>query len=177
LTPRIFLITGLMASGKTTVAQALAARFERSVHLKGDAFRRFIVNGQAPLSLDLSEEGERQLLLRYEIAAEAARRYLKAGFTVVYQDIILGRTLETVVSRFAGLPLTVIVLAPDAQTIAHREANRGKSGYKNTAEIARFDKVLREETPKVGHWIDSSSLTVRETVDRIVLAAESGASS
>jgi chloramphenicol 3-O-phosphotransferase len=166
-----------MASGKSTVAQALAARFERSVHLKGDAFRRFIVNGQAPLSFELSEEGERQLLLRYEIAAEAAKRYFEAGFTVVYQDIILGPTLETVVSRFEGLPLTVVVLAPDSETIAHREANRGKSGYKNTAEIARFDKVLREETPKLGTWIDSSSLTVRETVDKVVLAAELGASS
>lgn len=160
-----------MASGKSTVAAALANRFPRSVHLKGDAFRRFIVNGQAPLSLDLSEEGERQLILRYEIAAEAARRYLEAGFTVVYQDIILGKPLETVVSKFDGLPLTVIVLAPDAGTIAHREANRGKSGYKNTAEIARFDKVLREETPQIGTWIDSSAMTLRETVDQVVAAA------
>jgi predicted kinase len=165
-----------MASGKSTVAAALANRFPRSVHLKGDAFRRFIVNGQAPLSLDLSEEGERQLLLRYEIAADAARRYLEAGFTVVYQDIILGAALETVVARFEGLPLTVIVLAPDAGTIAHREANRGKSGYKNTAEIARFDKVLREDTPKLGTWVDSSSLTLRETVDQVIAAAESGES-
>ena len=160
-----------MASGKSTVAAALANRFPRSVHLKGDAFRRFIVNGQAPLSLDLSEEGERQLMLRYEIAAEAAKRYLEEGFTVVYQDIILGKTLETVAAKFEGLPLTVIVLAPDAATVAHREQNRGKSGYKNTAEIARFDKILREDTPKIGTWIDSSALTLRETVDQVVAAA------
>ncbi len=161
-----------MASGKSTVAASLATRFPRSVHLKGDAFRRFIVNGQAPLSVDLSEEGERQLTLRYEIAAEAARRYFEAGFTVVYQDIILGKSLEAVAAKFEGLPLSVIVLAPDVETIARREANRNKSGYRNAAEIARFDKVLREETPQIGTWIDSSALSLRETVDKILETAD-----
>ena len=48
MSARIFLITGLMASGKSTVAQVLAERLPRSVHLRGDAFRRMIVNGQSP---------------------------------------------------------------------------------------------------------------------------------
>lgn len=49
-TPSIIVITGVMASGKSTVAQALAERLPNSVHLRGDVFRRMIVNGEAKIS-------------------------------------------------------------------------------------------------------------------------------
>jgi dephospho-CoA kinase len=39
----IVLITGIQADGKSTVAQMLAERLPRSVHLRGDLFRRAIV--------------------------------------------------------------------------------------------------------------------------------------
>lgn len=35
----IYVISGLMASGKSTVAELLARRLARSVHLRGDVFR------------------------------------------------------------------------------------------------------------------------------------------
>jgi uridine kinase len=38
----IVLVTGPQAAGKTTVSTLLARRFERGVHLDGDAFRRFM---------------------------------------------------------------------------------------------------------------------------------------
>ena len=44
--PPVYLITGMMASGKSTVAQALAERLPRSVHVRGDLFRRMIVSGR-----------------------------------------------------------------------------------------------------------------------------------
>jgi len=172
LSAPIYLITGVMASGKSTVADGLAQRFPQSVHLKGDIFRRMIVRGQAAMSLELSPEAEKQLQLRYDIAADAAKRYADAGFTVVYQDIILGKTLEAVVAKFDGYDLKVFVLAPDADAVSYRELNRGKSGYRNRAEIDAFDKILREETPRIGTWIDSSKLTARETVDAILAASD-----
>jgi chloramphenicol 3-O-phosphotransferase len=46
----IVLITGIQAAGKSTVAQALAERLPRSVHLRGDLFRRLIVNGRADMT-------------------------------------------------------------------------------------------------------------------------------
>jgi adenylylsulfate kinase-like enzyme len=45
--PPIYLVTGIMASGKSTIAQALAERLPRSAHVRGDTFRRFIVRGRA----------------------------------------------------------------------------------------------------------------------------------
>ena len=67
------LITGIQAAGKASVAQAVAERLDRSVHLRGDAFRRMIVNGRASMGpADPPDEAVRQLRLRYRLAAQAA---------------------------------------------------------------------------------------------------------
>jgi len=165
--PAIILITGLMAAGKSTIAQALAERLPQSVHLRGDLFRRLIVNGQISMGFTLNEEAIAQLTLRYTIATTVAPLYLQAGFTVVYQDIILGETLTEVVDQLRPLPCYVVVLAPAVAAVAEREAGRDKRGYTNEAEISSFDRVLREATPRIGLWLDTTHLSVDETVDRI----------
>ncbi len=45
----IYLITGVMASGKSTVAELLASKIERGVHLRSDVFRRMIESGRAEM--------------------------------------------------------------------------------------------------------------------------------
>ena len=52
--PHIIMITGIMAAGKSTVAQQLAERLPKSVHLRGDVFRRMIVSGRAEMDFELS---------------------------------------------------------------------------------------------------------------------------
>jgi len=37
----IYVITGIMAAGKSTVAQMLAEHFEKGVHVRGDVYRLF----------------------------------------------------------------------------------------------------------------------------------------
>jgi adenylylsulfate kinase-like enzyme len=59
--PCIIVITGIMAAGQSTVAQQLAERFRRSVHLRGDLFRRMIVNGQAVMDPELAPAAVAQL--------------------------------------------------------------------------------------------------------------------
>ena len=164
---RVILITGVMAAGKSTVAQALAERLPRSVHLRGDAFRRMIVNGRAEPGPVLTEEARAQLHLRYRIAVSVARQFAEEGFTVVYQDIILGDTLRDVAGWFEDTQLDVFVLAPDA-AVARRGGRRNKTGYPSPGDIPFFDRVLRQETPKVGTWLDTTTMTVAETADRIL---------
>ncbi|MBD0308537.1 MAG: AAA family ATPase, partial [Microcoleus sp. T1-bin1] len=141
--PQIILITGNMAAGKSSVAQSLAERLPKSVHLRGDIFRRMIVNGQAQMALNLSAEAYQQLQLRYHLAAMAARHYLQAGFTVVYQDIIIGSALAEVLATFDDVPLSAIVLCPKADVVAARDAARTKTGYANETMVYAFDRILR----------------------------------
>lgn len=106
------LITGIMAAGKSTIAQQVAERLPKSVHLRGDLFRRMIINGRVEMTSPVSDQAMSQLRLRYQLAALTADRYCAAGFTVVYQDVIIGSILNEVVAMHHSWPLYVVVLCP-----------------------------------------------------------------
>ncbi|WP_343048269.1 AAA family ATPase [Cellulomonas humilata] len=166
MTGTVVLITGIMAAGKSTVAQLLAERLPRSVHVRGDVFRRMVVSGRAEVGTDLSAESLAQLRLRYRLAAMVADEYADAGFTAVVQDIALGDDLPSWVAMFRNPPW-VVVLAPSASTVAAREAGRGKTGY-GAWTVEQLDAGLRDGTPRTGLWLDTSEQTPDETVDAIL---------
>lgn len=106
--------------------------------------------------------------LRYQLAVTAASQYCQAGFTVVYQDVIVGPVLGEVVDMLRGVwPLHAIVLAPSVEAVARREAGRAKTGYGAWSPEA-LDAELRAGTPHLGLWLDTSDLTVEATVDAIL---------
>jgi chloramphenicol 3-O-phosphotransferase len=170
----VILVTGIQAAGKSTVAQALAERLDRSVHLRGDLFRRMVVNGRAEMgAANPTAEAVRQLRLRYQLAAAAADGYADAGFTVVMQDIIIGSYLIEVVSAVRTRPLYVVVLAPRPDVVQRRETDRhavrGKTAYKpGDRSVLELDALFRAATPKIGMWLDTSDQTVEETVDEVL---------
>lgn len=178
----VILVTGIQASGKSTVAQALAERLELSVHLRGDLFRRMVVNGRVDMGpAEPPPEALRQLQLRYALAATVADGYADAGFTVVLQDIVLGGYLTNMVAAIRTRPLYVVVLAPSPDVVRERDevrrAARGKVAYKPGDEsIADLDAYLRQQTPRIGLWLDTSGQTVDETVQEILerFAGEAG---
>jgi cytidylate kinase len=163
------LITGIPAAGKSTVAQRLAQRFDRGVHVEGDIFRRMVVAGRHEMTAAPSDEALRQLRLRYRLAAQAADGYHEAGFSVVVQDVVIGTLLTAYVDAIRSRPLVVVVLAPRADVVARREAGRTKVAYRDgAATITALDAALRRETPRIGVWIDTSSQSADETVDEIL---------
>jgi chloramphenicol 3-O-phosphotransferase len=163
----VVLITGIQAAGKSTTAQALAERLPRSVHVRGDVFRRMVVGGRADMTPEPSDEAIRQLRLRYRLAAEVSDAYFQAGFTVITQDVILGEHLAGMTALIRSRPLLVVVLAPSVDTVAAREAARAKESY-GTWAIERLDEVLRRQTPRIGLWLDTSRQTPAETAEVIL---------
>ncbi|SMF84085.1 AAA domain-containing protein [Paenibacillus uliginis N3/975] len=165
--PKIILITGIMASGKSTVAQILAERLENSVHLRGDIFRKMIVNNRREINPDAEEVELEQLKLRYRFAAQTADLYFEAGFSVIVQDVVIGPLLEDFISYVRNRPLYVVVLCPSTHTVTYREATRSKKGY-GVWTVEALNSVLLNETPRIGMWIDSSNMTPEETVLEIM---------
>ncbi|MFE3904114.1 AAA family ATPase [Streptomyces sp. NPDC059153] len=180
--PAVILFTGVMASGKSTVAQALAERLPKAVHVRGDVFRQMVVSGRAEMVPGAYEEAVAQLRLRYRLSAMTADAYAGEGWTAVVQDVVLGEELSAYVELVRTRPLYVVVLAPDPRVVAEREAARSKNGYGAGWTVESLDRVLREETPPIGLWLDTTGQTVEQTVDtvlaelgraRVVGAAES----
>lgn len=165
--PSIILITGIMASGKSTVAQLLSEQFEKSVHLRGDIFRKMIVNNRKEIHPDSGNDELDQLRLRYRLAAQSAEAYHQAGFTVVVQDVIVGPMLNDFISYISNRPFYVVVLCPNTTVVAAREAARTKKGY-GVWSVEELDGVLRKETPRIGMWLDSSEWSPEETVNEII---------
>ncbi|ANY75780.1 phosphotransferase [Paenibacillus ihbetae] len=164
--PGVIIVTGAMASGKSTIAERLAEKFERAVHLRGDTFRRMIVRGREELLPDASEKALAQLELRYRLSASAAAAYAAAGFQVVLQDIIIGPHLQNMGNFLKGVPVYIVVLTPNPEALHQREALRNKKGY-GIWSPEELDRRLREETPRIGLWLDTSDLTIEQTVDVI----------
>jgi chloramphenicol 3-O-phosphotransferase len=166
----VVLVTGIQAAGKSTVAQLLAEQLPRSVHIRGDLFRRMVINGRADMTPEPTSEALRQLRLRHQLTAAASDAYFQAGFTVIAQDIILGDHLAEMTTMIRSRPLLVVVLAPQPATIAAREAARGKTAYDAWA-IGQLDDVLRNQTPRLGLWLDTTRQTPGQTVDEILSRA------
>lgn len=166
--PAVFVIAGAMAAGKSTVADLLARRFPRGVHVRGDQFRRAVVSGRAEMSPEPSEDAIAQLHLRYRLAGITADTYAAAGFTVVVQDVAFGSALPTFVEAVTWPHRYVVMLAPTADVLAKREANRTKTGYSAAFTPETMDRDLRTTTPRIGLWLDTSALTPAETVDAIL---------
>ncbi|WP_449349590.1 AAA family ATPase [Streptomyces shaanxiensis] len=169
----VVLVTGVMAAGKSTVAQALAERLPRAAHVRGDVFRRMIVSGREEYTPGASDEALSQLRLRHRLSAATADAYAGAGFTAVVQDVVLGEELTGYVRLVRTRPLYVVVLAPDAGTVAAREVARAKTGYDGAAwTVPALDEALRAATPPIGLWLDTSGQTPTETVEAILAGRE-----
>lgn len=172
----VWLITGAQASGKSTIADLLAAQFDRSVHVRGGQFYRWAVRGWVHFDdPGRAAEARRLLELRYDMSALVADRYARAGFTCVVQDNIYGddvtRWLESVDAR----PLHLVVLRPAVDVVAARDSARrqstGKVAYRGAYTPADNDRDLAS-TPPVGLWLDTSTHTPEATVAEIVDRAD-----
>lgn len=167
--PRLIVLTGIPASGKSTVAAALAERFARGVVVDGDAIRAMVLSGRADMTPEPSAEALRQLRLRYQASLAVADVYLRAGFDVVFNDNILGPMLGELPDLVPCGQFHLVVLNPDPDTIRNRDRDRSKSAY--TAENGAFHwlhEVLAEQTPRLGLWLDTSRQTPDETADTIL---------
>lgn len=168
---RLFLITGITASGKTTVGRALAAMLPRSIHIDGDWVARWVVSGAVPMDLPASIGAIKQLRLRYAGCLAVAQVYRHAGFDAVVTDNIfesdLGGVLDLAYADEETTDVFVIVLNPSTDEVRRRYQERPGGGYSSTVTVEVLTAAL-ERTPRVGLWVDSSHQTPDETALHIL---------
>lgn len=165
--PRIYLVTGIPGAGKTTVSRLLAERFSRGVHIEADRLHWMIVRGALWPNEEPRDEAERQLVMRASNAAMLAANFFDNGFTVVIDDVIVGKDrLEIYERLLADRGLSLIVLAPPLEVALSRDADRGDTSTEGI--WAHLDVEQREKLGDVGLWLDTNQLAPDETVAEIL---------
>ena len=163
------MISGVSASGKSTVGHLLAKRFERGVCVPGDAIRAMIVSGRVDVRPDSGAEPLRQLALRYAGALSVADVFLNGGFDVVVEDVIIGPILREFLSLVPVPEFHLVFLDPDAAAIERRERERDRVAYgPGRWSVGGLQAVLRNETDRIGLWLDTTDQSAQETVEAIL---------
>jgi predicted kinase len=168
----VWLVVGVQASGKSTVADLLARQFERGVHVRSGEFYRWALSGWVHHDDERESEARRFLNLRYRLSAHVADEYCAEGFTTVVQDNLYGDDVGTWLQRVTSRPRHLVVLRPTVETVRQREAQRrqssGKVAYRDGGiSIEELDRQL-STVLKIGLWLDTSAQSPEETVREIV---------
>ena len=172
--PALIVVTGIMASGKSTVARLLAERFAKGVHVEADVLQQMIVSGAQWVNQPGVPGGEaaNQLRLRLKNMCLLGRSFFEDGFSVVLDDIIIGDRWQELQHELLGLPVSLVVLAPSAEVVT-RQRDRYRDKRPQGGEWATYlDQELRSTMAGIGLWIDSSAQTPLETVEEIVASLD-----
>ena len=173
---QILILTGPPAAGKSSVATALADRYDRVAHIPVDGLRHFITptGYRAP-----GKPGfERQQALAIRNACALARNFMAEHFAVIIDDIVPGHEqLDLYLEELkeSGAPIHYVRLLPSHDVC--RERNQARHADRVPAE--RLDLLYGEfEAAKdmPGSVIDSSSMSIEATADRLQDLTTSGES-
>ena len=166
----ILLVAGPPGAGKSTVSARVAARFERSVLLPTDDFQAWIARGFIEPWL---AESHHQNTVIFHVAADAAARFAEGGYDVVVDGVLGMWGLDP--WRALGRPVSYALLLPDGTAARQRATDRGEHPLKDldvvdmmhAAFLAHLDGYER-------HVIDSTDLTVEETLAEVIRRADGG---
>ena len=114
--------------------------------------------------------------------AQAADSYASAGFTLVLQDIVLGRYLTELTAAVRTRPLNVVMLASRPEVVRQREdarrLARGKIAYKPGGEgPAQLDAYLRRGQASSSSCRTTSGRGAAASISIVAVARSRGSTS
>jgi adenylylsulfate kinase-like enzyme len=170
--PPVYVITGQLSAGKSTVAKALLARFPLGYHIDTDGIREMVVSGLAS-PLEWTDETTRQFDVAIRGSVALAAVYADAGFAVAIEGGLDPEAIERAMAD-AGLDRRWIgvILHPSLDVALERNRARTHKGF-DTSILEGVMREIEDDLARDGdrpawHRLDNSSDTVEETVDRIL---------
>lgn len=148
-------ISGSINSGKTTTAKALAERIG-AVLVNVDDLNDTIPNFNLATDLDKS----------MDLAIQRINQLTAVGNDVVANYVVRPKDFSRFTNEVQTQPQIVVTLAPRIEVAQSKRGSRALSDW----EIARikYHYDTGVASPKFGHIIDNSEITITETVDRII---------
>jgi len=165
------LIAGPPGAGKTSVAEAVAGRFERSVLIDGDAFFESVRGGSIP---PYAPEADHQNGTVISAIGAAADRFASGGYVVVVDAAIGPWFLETFLDQIEH-PVVYVILRPSSDVALERAVTRNDSRLVDPEPITHMFRAFSDLGEHERFVLDSTAMSIDETTEA-VLQLSTGAS-
>ena len=150
----LVVVTGPPGAGKSTVAKAVAGRFERSALVAGDDFFAFIDQGYIS---PWTQAAHHQNDVVVGAAAAAAGRLAAGGYTVVY-DGVIGPWFVDAFAAATGLAgYHYVVLLPDEDVCVERVGSRTGHGFTDLDATRHMYREFAESAVEERHVLRTVS--------------------
>jgi chloramphenicol 3-O-phosphotransferase len=172
--PDVLILTGPHGAGKSTVADALAERYDRVAHIDVNVLRNFV----APTGRGPSETRDRLYALGVTNACAVALNFLAERIAVIIDDVVVTRAdLDRYVEGLkpAGDSIHYVRLLPGLEVCQARNAERAADRQPPSRVEATWRRCVAAGEIG-GATIDSSALSVYEAADRLQALTTSGES-
>ena len=168
----VFVITGQLSAGKSTIARAVLERFPFGYHVDVDGIREMVTNGLAS-PLEWTDETSRQFALAIRASAALARVYADAGFAVAIEGGIDPGLAEDAMAEHGLRDRMVgVVLHPRLEVALDRNRSRQTKAFDTSVlegVMRQIDADVARDAARPGwHAIDNSDESVGVTVERVL---------
>jgi cytidylate kinase len=126
----LVVVTGPPGAGKSTVAEVVARRAERSVLVEGDSFFGFLASGAVAPWLPESHE---QNTVVTKASAAAAGAFARGGYATVYDGVVGPWFLRTFGAATDLDHLDYVILLPPEDLCVRRVGTRRDHGFRDHA--------------------------------------------
>jgi predicted kinase len=169
------ILTGPPGVGKTTVAALLAQRAERSVHLEADRFFFSIRSGFVE-PWDSASAEQNQLVMR--TAAEAAASYARAGYSTIFEGIVIPRWTLAVIRetlQSANVPAAYAVLrAPHSECASRVQKREGDPDLFEPGVLAAITAEFDDLGEFERHAVDVDGMDAEAAADTVATRLADG---
>lgn len=148
-------ISGSINSGKTSTSKALAKKLG-AAFVNVDDLNDTIPDFNLATDLDKS----------MNLAIQTINNYTKQGEDVIANYVVRQNDFDRFEHEIETQPQIVITLAPRLEVARSKRGDRELSDWEVSRIKHHYDTGIA--SPKFGHTIDSSDLTLDETVDSIL---------
>jgi guanylate kinase len=158
ISQKIYVVSGPIASGKSTTCKILRDKIKNSVLADGDEIK-------AAMTFKPEIEWSEQIRSTWQSIISTAKSAISDGYDVVI-DYVVENELEMLKQEFQQFDLKYIVLLPSKSILKKRLRDRGDTEY--ATRQLKLIEVISSNPENDDYIIDNSALTAEETAQVIL---------
>jgi adenylate kinase family enzyme len=176
MTGSVIVITGPPGSGKSTVAELVAERAERAVHIESDIFFRWIVSGRAEPWLS---ESHAQNVFVMGLVGDVAAAYARADYLTIIDGILAPDWFLQPVTdkvRSSGLDVTTVILRAPLEVCLERASSRPSRPLHDRAVVEQLWASFEDLSDVEAIVVETGELDATATAETVLAALGEGGS-